>query len=645
MAEIKRPNYFTSQFLVEKDFNDEQAYHLDMRRRLNRVQHTFGVADGLAVTRFSTTQVQVGPGTAIDQNGREIVIADAVTYTLATHGSNLDVYLTIAYQDVPTDHYNQAGIDKFTRTAERPLLQDGTAVPPNDGSVILLARVRLSASATIESDGSIDSTVRTLAGARVAPKAIGVNQLADDAVTLQRLDTQGGTNRIVSQINAGTGVIASARVERVTVTGVVTFSNLALNQEQFSDEIDPGLGDGPLSIELALDDSTQANFTLAGDAGYGRGVIVRALLNRTTGRFRVFATRTQAGSGSVRVRWYAFKLPAGPDTTVQVGVTVSPPQIAMAGNVSQVLTATVTNATSTAVTWNGPQSGGGTLVVNPNNPTMATYTSGINSGPFQVTATSVADNSRSATVDISVTAAIAVNISQLTANLITGGQVTLSASVINTPNTGINWSILNGAGGTLSSTTGPSTTFTAPAAPGPYTVRATSAADNNKKAECNITVSLVTITVSADTNPIPGNGSTVVRATIGPSFVDQNADWTLQGAGSLSTSRGPTTTYFAPNSGGLFTVSGRSVADPTKTHSVQIQANNVSGPGPGGPGGPPGGKFGPPGPASLIPVDQENLVPESALPVDAESAAPGKEASTTKKTTTRTFIRPSKRPK
>ena len=67
MAEIKRPNYFTSQFLVEKDFNDEQAYHLTTRRRHNRVAHTAGVADGLDVTRVSNTQVQIGAGTAIDK--------------------------------------------------------------------------------------------------------------------------------------------------------------------------------------------------------------------------------------------------------------------------------------------------------------------------------------------------------------------------------------------------------------------------------------------------------------------------------------------------------------------------------------------------------------------------------------------------
>jgi hypothetical protein len=189
MAEIKRPNYFTSQFLVEKDFNDEQAYHLGMRRRLNRVLQTSGVADGLVVTRTSANQVQISPGTAVDRDGREIVLQDARTHTLATVGNNLDVYLTIAYDEFldPIDQYPQAGPDKFIRTTERPALQDGSATPPADGSVVLLARIRLNGQGAIDSDGSIDNTVRTLVGSRIAPQSIGTPQLADGGVTLSKL--------------------------------------------------------------------------------------------------------------------------------------------------------------------------------------------------------------------------------------------------------------------------------------------------------------------------------------------------------------------------------------------------------------------------------------------------------------------------
>lgn len=189
MAEIKRPNYFTSQFLVEKDFNDEQAYHLGMRRRLNRVLHVGGVADGLTVTRVSANQVEIAPGTAVDKDGREIVLQDPKTHTLATVGNNLDVYLTIAYGEFldPADQYTQAGLDEYVRITERPALQDGSAVPPADGSVIVLALIHLNGQGAIDSNGSIDTTVRTPVSSRIAPGSIGTQQLADGAVTLAKL--------------------------------------------------------------------------------------------------------------------------------------------------------------------------------------------------------------------------------------------------------------------------------------------------------------------------------------------------------------------------------------------------------------------------------------------------------------------------
>src|SRR5215470_9212366 len=102
MTEIKRPNYFTSQFLVEDDFNAEQAYHLTFRRRHNRLSHTFGVADGFAVTAVAAPQptVSIAPGTAVDKDGNEIVLNDVVTHELKTKNANANVLLTVKYADV-----------------------------------------------------------------------------------------------------------------------------------------------------------------------------------------------------------------------------------------------------------------------------------------------------------------------------------------------------------------------------------------------------------------------------------------------------------------------------------------------------------------------------------------------------------------
>jgi len=169
MSDIKRLNYFNGQFLVEDDFNDEQAYHLGMRRRLNQALQTWGIADGgLVVTGVGSNQVSVGVGMAIDKDGREIVLLDPQTHDLSPFGSNKDVYLTIQYQDVQdqADRYTSGGVDNYTRWTERPLVQPTPTQPPADGSVITLARVHLGASGNVE---TIDQSVRTIASSKIDP--------------------------------------------------------------------------------------------------------------------------------------------------------------------------------------------------------------------------------------------------------------------------------------------------------------------------------------------------------------------------------------------------------------------------------------------------------------------------------------------
>lgn len=172
MAEIKRLKYFNSQFLVERDFNDEQAYHVEMRRRLNRALHTWGVAEGLEVTATGQKEVTVAPGMAIDKEGREIVLPPDPprgAVSLTTFGANTDVYITIKYQEAndEADHYTVGGLDKYTRTTERPSVE-AAASAPSDGSVVLLAKVRMGATATI---ASVDMSVRARVSSAISPDA------------------------------------------------------------------------------------------------------------------------------------------------------------------------------------------------------------------------------------------------------------------------------------------------------------------------------------------------------------------------------------------------------------------------------------------------------------------------------------------
>jgi hypothetical protein len=641
--------------------------------------HTAGVASGLEITRTGPTQVRIAPGTAIDRDGREIALEDARTYSLVTGGNNQDVFLTIAYHEEfdPADHSTEGGADDFRRTTERPLVQDTATAPPADGSVILLAKIHLNAESKIDSDAAIDGTVRALVSAKVAPKTVTTAQLADGAVTLEKLatavqplavqgtssitvdtnnatkkitvgethsarvdnphattaaqiDAQGGANRIVTQINAGSGVIARGRVESAIATGVVTFQNLLPNVESFSNDIDPGFGAGPVRVDLALDDVPAANSTLAGDAGFGRTISYRSVVNRANGTFRIFALRAPStAAGLARIRWYAFKPVAGADSSVTVDVTVNPPSANLAGNTQLNLTASVSNLSNSGVNWSAP--GGGTLsAITPNS---VTWTSPTVSNPaYQVTATSMADASKSKTVTIGVIAEIFVQMSQTTASLLNnGGSINLGATVFNTADKGVTWKIDPPGLGTLVPS-GASALYTAPTTPGAYVVRATSTADTSKSAICTITVAAVSVGVTADSTSLTINTSTTVRASISPAFADNRVTWTAAGGGSVSTG-GPstTTTFFAPSSNGTTTIRATSVADTNKFQEVSISVTGQPPPPPPPP--PPPGKF-------IVDEIHQSLVPEDAKTGAATKAAtPGKTDGKA-----RTFLKPQKRP-
>ena len=53
---IKRLHYFNQQFLTEKDFTDEQNYHLQRRRQHNQFLHSFGIAAGLTVEKTAVKE-------------------------------------------------------------------------------------------------------------------------------------------------------------------------------------------------------------------------------------------------------------------------------------------------------------------------------------------------------------------------------------------------------------------------------------------------------------------------------------------------------------------------------------------------------------------------------------------------------------
>ena len=80
---IERVRYYDGEYLRAFDFAAEQAYHVDMRRRLNIGLHLYGVVEGLQLQDTSgagISQVSVASGMAIDAFGREIFLLAPYTF-------------------------------------------------------------------------------------------------------------------------------------------------------------------------------------------------------------------------------------------------------------------------------------------------------------------------------------------------------------------------------------------------------------------------------------------------------------------------------------------------------------------------------------------------------------------------------------
>jgi hypothetical protein len=140
---VKRPNYFTHQLLLEQDFKDEQNYHVEMRRRLNRLFHTWGILEGLEVNKKGEREIAITPGVALDRDGREIVLLAPATRDLSAWSRDSHAFVTVAYDEGwhDEDHHSAGGVEGYTRVSEIPKINEEKAQPNKDGAVITLARV------------------------------------------------------------------------------------------------------------------------------------------------------------------------------------------------------------------------------------------------------------------------------------------------------------------------------------------------------------------------------------------------------------------------------------------------------------------------------------------------------------------------
>jgi len=240
-----------------------------------------------------------------------------------------------------------------------------------------------------------------------------------------------------------------------------------------------------------------------------------------------------------------------------VAVKISPATVEIAAGKTQQFSASVTGSSNTSVTWSLSGSGCtgascGTIS------SIGLYTAPgavPNPADVTVTATSKADNSKSANATVTILPPVVVKVSPTTVQVVKSGQQQFTATVTGSQNTGVTWS-LSGAGCSGSTCGSISATglYTAPATvPNPSQVKVTakSDADTTKSGSATVTViPPVTVTISPTSATVALGGKRQFQSKV-TGTTNTAVKWSVSGAGCTGAGCGTinsTGLYTAPSS-------------------------------------------------------------------------------------------------
>jgi hypothetical protein len=183
---IKRLNYFNHQFLEEQDFRDEQKYHIEMRRRLNRALHIWGIVEGLEVATAGPREVTIAPGFALDREGRELLVAQPIAREIRSgehHHKQLHVVLVHKERFEDTDRRSSGGVEGYNRITEYVELEI-THESDRAGSGVLLGTLHVADDGNIH---HIDHSGRQSASSLLAHHSVHTPHIADGSITEPKL--------------------------------------------------------------------------------------------------------------------------------------------------------------------------------------------------------------------------------------------------------------------------------------------------------------------------------------------------------------------------------------------------------------------------------------------------------------------------
>jgi hypothetical protein len=251
--------------------------------------------------------------------------------------------------------------------------------------------------------------------------------------------------------------------------------------------------------------------------------------------------------------------PPPPPPSITVSVTPVSGTVLLGETLN--LSASVSGTPDTAVTWsvNGTLGGSaqaGTISADGVYRAPADLPAG---GTVQVTATSQADTSRSATAKVTVTSDISLSVSPNAAGVELGATQTFQAPVVSQglPDTTVRWSLTGASCPNSCGAIDVNGHYTAPQIlPGSATVTvvATSAADLTKQSRANVTVtSHFTVQIAAPSN-LQAGGTATLTATLTPvpgSDPSIALSWSLQGSGCTGSACGVLSVTTTQSAGGI----------------------------------------------------------------------------------------------
>src|SRR5579864_1887451 len=268
------------------------------------------------------------------------------------------------------------------------------------------------------------------------------------------------------------------------------------------------------------------------------------------------------------------KNPPSTNSTGPVTIQLTPTSLTLGPGAQQQFTAAVAGSDNVNVTWSVDSSGVGSSSTGTITGT-GLYTAPQLSGTHSVTATSVADTTKSATATVTVQGM--VSISPTTVGLNLGATQQFSVTVQGQSNPVVTWSVdgINGGNSSVG-TINAQGLYTAPSQIGNHTIAANGTTAGSGAAAAAVTVLSLSIS-PAGTLLAPG-GSQQFSANI-QGVATTGVTWSVDGTAGGNTSVGTISAsgvYTAPNAIGEHTVSVSSVAFPSVVATSNLTIQNTA---------------------------------------------------------------------